>query len=99
MRAIDEGGSSLLDNTIPVYTSYMADGGNSRQQLPGPAGRIAAAGTLNTAGTSRTTRIHPVRESVRRDSLASGRPQRREAPATAASSKKAAYDGRLPELV
>ena len=32
MRAIDEGGSSLLDNTLLLYSSYMADGGEGRHK-------------------------------------------------------------------
>jgi hypothetical protein len=47
MRAIDEGGSSLLDNTLLLYTSYMADGGHGTSDYPvalvGKAG-----GTLKT---------------------------------------------------
>ncbi len=34
MKAIDEGGSSLLDNSLILYTSYMADGGHGRQDYP-----------------------------------------------------------------
>jgi hypothetical protein len=34
MKAIDEGGSTLLDNTILLYTSYMADGGHGTQDYP-----------------------------------------------------------------
>ena len=34
MRDIDEGGSSLLDNTLLLYTSYMADGGHGTQDYP-----------------------------------------------------------------
>jgi hypothetical protein len=34
MRGIDEGGSSLLDNTLLLYTSYMADGGHGTQDYP-----------------------------------------------------------------
>lgn len=34
MRAIDEGGSSLLDNTLLMYTSYMADGGHGLRDYP-----------------------------------------------------------------
>ena len=34
MKAIDEGGSSLLDNTLLLYTSYMADGGHGTQDYP-----------------------------------------------------------------
>jgi hypothetical protein len=34
MRAIDEAGSSLLDNTMLLYTSYMADGGHGTHDYP-----------------------------------------------------------------
>jgi hypothetical protein len=34
MRAVDEGGSSLLDNTLLLYTSYMADGGHGTHDYP-----------------------------------------------------------------
>lgn len=34
MKAIDEGGTSLLDNTLLLYTSYMADGGHGTQDYP-----------------------------------------------------------------
>jgi len=34
MKGIDEGGSSLLDNTMLLYTSYMADGGHGRDDYP-----------------------------------------------------------------
>lgn len=34
MQAIDEGGSSLLDNSLLLYTSYMADGGHGRDEYP-----------------------------------------------------------------
>jgi Protein of unknown function (DUF1552) len=34
MKAIDEGGSTLLDNTLLLYTSYMADGGHGREDYP-----------------------------------------------------------------
>jgi hypothetical protein len=47
MKGIDEGGSSLLDNTMLLYTSYMADGGHGTRDYPallvGNAG-----GTLST---------------------------------------------------
>ena len=38
MKAIDEGGSTLLDNSMILYTSYMADGGHGTQDYP-TAGR------------------------------------------------------------
>jgi hypothetical protein len=34
MKDIDEGGSSLLDNTLLLYTSYMADGGHGTHDYP-----------------------------------------------------------------
>ena len=34
MKAIDEGGSSLLDNCLLLYTSYMADGGHGHEDFP-----------------------------------------------------------------
>jgi hypothetical protein len=34
MQAIDEGGSSLLDNSMILYTSYMANGGHHRYDYP-----------------------------------------------------------------
>jgi hypothetical protein len=47
MKGIDEGGSSLLDNSMVLYTSYMADGGHGTKDYPVLlAGR--AQGTLKT---------------------------------------------------
>jgi hypothetical protein len=34
LAAIDEGGTSLLDNSLLLYTSYMADGGHGRDEYP-----------------------------------------------------------------
>ncbi|QDU73069.1 hypothetical protein Pan97_00360 [Bremerella volcania] len=34
MAAVDEGGTSLLDNTLLLFTSYMADGGHHREDYP-----------------------------------------------------------------
>ncbi len=48
LRDIDEGGSSLLDNTLLMFTSYMADGGHGRDDYPvvlaGKAGGALKAG-------------------------------------------------------
>jgi hypothetical protein len=48
MKEIDEGGSSLLDNTLLLYTSYMADGGHGTRDYPvllaGKAGGTLKAG-------------------------------------------------------
>lgn len=47
MKEIDEGGSSLLDNTLLLYTSYMANGGHGTQDYPAVlVGK--AGGTLKT---------------------------------------------------
>jgi len=47
MKDIDEGGSSLLDNSMLLYTSYMANGGHGMDDYPVLlAGR--AGGTLKT---------------------------------------------------
>lgn len=47
MKSIDEGGSTLLDNSLFLYTSYMADGGHGREDYPAVlVGR--AGGTLKT---------------------------------------------------
>lgn len=34
MKAIDEGGTSLLDNSMMLYTSYMANGGHQKHNYP-----------------------------------------------------------------
>jgi hypothetical protein len=34
MKAIDEGGTSLLDNTLLLYTSYMSNGGHGTKDYP-----------------------------------------------------------------
>jgi len=49
MKAIDEGGSTLLDNCMMLYTSYMADGGHGKDDYP-----VLLAG--NAQGTLKTGR-------------------------------------------
>ena len=48
LASIDEGGSTLLDNCVLLYTSYMADGGHGRDDYPvvlaGRAGGKLATG-------------------------------------------------------
>ena len=47
MAKIDEGGSTLLDNSMLLYTSYMANGGHGTQNYPALlAGK--AGGSLKT---------------------------------------------------
>jgi hypothetical protein len=96
MKTIDEGGSSLLDNCMILYTSYMANGGHGRDDYPalliGKAG-----GTLKTGRQISYQNQTPVsnlyvemlnRMGAKVDSFGESK-----------SSKHAAYDGRLPGLV
>ncbi len=48
MKAIDEGGSSLLDNSMLLYTSYMADGGHGAKDYP--VALVGGAGGLLKPG-------------------------------------------------
>lgn len=96
MKATDEGGSSLLDNSLMLYTSYMADGGHGQDDYPVLlAGR--AQGTLRTGRQidfqTRTPMSNLYVEMLRRmgleiDEFGESR-----------SSRHAAYGGRLPDLV
>lgn len=95
MKAIDEGGSSLLDNTILLYTSYMADGGHGRNNYPVMlAGR--AGGTLKPGRHIAYQRDTPVANLYTEilDRLGDKRGEF----GNSRTSTKAAYDGRLPDL-
>jgi len=95
MKAIDEGGSSLLDNSMLLYTSYMADGGHGRDDYPVLfAG--GAQGTLKTGRHVAFPKRTPMsnlfvemldRMGVKVDAFGESR-----------TSKHAAFDGRLPGL-
>ncbi len=95
MKAIDEGGSSLLDNTMLLYTSYMANGGHGRKDYP-----YLLVG--NAQGTIRTGRHVAYQEDtpaanlyvemLNRMGIHDGRF------GNSHTSPKAAYDGRLPDL-
>ncbi|MFN3649837.1 MAG: DUF1552 domain-containing protein [Armatimonadota bacterium] len=95
MKAIDEGGTSLLDNSLILYTSYMADGGHGTNDYPALlAGR--AQGTLRTGRQVTVQPKTPVanlyvelldRIGAKVDAFGDSR-----------SSPHAAYDGRLPGL-
>lgn len=96
MRAIDEGGSTLLDNCMLLYTSYMANGGHGQQNYPVLlAGR--AGGTLrpgrHIAYQKDTPMANLYLEMLTRmgDTCSEFGNSR--------TAKKAAYDGRLPDLV
>ncbi|MEI6235997.1 MAG: DUF1552 domain-containing protein [Planctomycetota bacterium] len=96
MKTIDEGGSTLLDNTMMLYTSYMADGGHGRVECPallvGKAG-----GTLKTGRQIDYKRGTPVANLYIEmlDRMGTSVKTFGES----ATSKFAAYDGRLPGLV
>ncbi|HSU67684.1 MAG TPA: DUF1552 domain-containing protein [Tepidisphaeraceae bacterium] len=95
MQQIDEGGSTLLDNTMLLYTSYMANGGHGSDDYPfllvGKAG-----GTLKTGRQIDYNRGLPAsnlfvemldRMGAKCDGFGDSK-----------TSEHAAYDGRLPGL-
>jgi hypothetical protein len=96
LKGIDEGGSSLLDNCLLLYTSYMADGGHGTRDYPVLlAGK--ACGTLRTGRHIAYKERTPVsnlyveildRLGAKSDGFGDSR-----------TSKNQAYDGRLPGLV
>ncbi|MEA3210175.1 MAG: hypothetical protein QOE70_3232 [Chthoniobacter sp.] len=96
MKAIDEGGSSLLDNTMLLYTSYMADGGHGRADYPALlVGK--ARGTLKTGRQLDFPRKTPVAnlyiELMNRMGVASERF------GDSHTASGAAFDGKLPGLI
>ena len=89
------GGSTLLDNTLLVYTSYMADGGHGRTDYPALlAGK--AGGTLKGGRQINFQKDTPV------SNLYLEMLDRMGAKLTefgeSKTSSKAAYGGRLPGL-
>jgi hypothetical protein len=95
MKAIDEGGSTLLDNSMILYTSYMADGGHGRNDYPVLlAGR--AGGTLKTgrhlAYKKETPMANLYVEMLNRMGAKTN------AFGVSRTSKHAGYEGRLPDL-
>jgi hypothetical protein len=95
MKAIDEGGSSLLDNSMILYTSYMADGGHGRDDYP-----VLLAGSAQ--GTIKPGRHLAFRKQTPMSNLYVEMLDRMglkvEAFGESRSSKHAAFDGRLPGL-
>lgn len=95
MKAIDEGGSTLLDNSMLLFTSYMADGGHGVKDYPVLlAGK--AGGTLKTGRHLAFEPETPVanlyvemleRMGVKADGFGNSK-----------TSAKARYGGRLPGL-
>ena len=87
MKAIDEGGSTLLDNSMILYTSYMADGGHGTGRLSRCCWPAEAAAPSSRAGTSPYENRDAGGEPVRRDARPHGR-QGRTRSATAATSQE-----------
>ena len=96
LKSIDEGGSSLLDNTMLLYTSYMADGGHGRVECPallvGKAG-----GTLKSGRQIDYKRGTPVANLY--IEMLDRMGAKVKTFGESATSKTAGYDGRLPGLV
>jgi hypothetical protein len=95
MKQIDEGGSSLLDNTVLLYTSYMADGGHGREDYPCLlVGK--AQGTLKTGRQIDLPKNTPVANLYIEMMNRMGVPVKEFG--NSHTSKHAAFDGRIPGL-
>ena len=98
MKGIDEGGgTTLLDNTMLLYTSYMADGGHGCAQYPallvGNAG-----GSLKTGRQVDFEKDTPM-SNLYVEMLARMGVEKPDGFGDSATSDKARYNGRLPGLV
>lgn len=95
MKAIDEGGSSLFDNTMLLYTSYMANGGHGRTDYP-----VMFAG--NAQGTLQTGRHVAYPTKTPMSNLFVELADRMGCPVSefgeSHTSPAAAFNGRLPHL-
>jgi hypothetical protein len=96
MRSVDEGGSTLLDNSMLLYTSYMADGGHGTHDYPVLlAGR--AGGTLkpgrHVAYKPKTPAANLYAELLDRVGVKAKRFGEN------LTSPHRQYDGRLPDLI
>ncbi len=85
MRKIDEGGSSLLDNSLLLYTSYMSDGGHGTRDYPAAAagqGGWQAEDRPAPRLQERNAHGQPLRRDAQRcrrqDGIVRRQPQRRE---------------------
>ncbi len=96
MKAIDEGGSTLLDNSVILYTSYMADGGHGTRDYPvvlaGRAGGILKTGQ-HLAYRERTPMSNLFVELLNVMDVPT------ESFGDSHTAEKRAHDGRLPGLV
>jgi len=95
MKSIDDGGVSLLDNSMLLYTSYMADGGHGKKDYP-------ALLVGQAAGTLRPGRHIAFEKDTPVANLYLEMANRMGANLTefgeSKSSPKARYDGKLPGL-
>jgi hypothetical protein len=95
MKTIDDGGVSLLDNSMLLFTSYMADGGHGRKDYP-----LLLAGKAQ--GTLRPGRHIAFEKDTPVANLYLEMANRMGANLTefgeSKSSPKARYDGKLPGL-
>jgi hypothetical protein len=95
MKDIDEGGSSLLDNSLLLYTSYMSNGGHGT--LDYPAALVGRAGGALKGGRHLVYKDRTPMSNLFVEMLnLVGAPTERFGDSH--TSKHQAYDGRLPEL-
>ena len=97
MKSINEGGSTLLDNTMLLYTSYMADGGHGQNNYP-----FVLVG--NAQGTLKTGRHVKFDNKAPTGNLYAEMLRRMGAPVdhfgdSLTSTFAGSYNGRLPDLV
>lgn len=96
MKAIDEGGSTLLDNSMILYSSYMAHGGHGTHDYP-----VLLAG--KAGGALKSGRHVAYQKNTPMSNLYVEMLDRMGAKVNefgeSRTSKNAAYDGRLPDLI
>jgi hypothetical protein len=96
MKNIDEGGSSLLDNSLLLYTSYMAHGGHGTQNYP--AALVGGAGGALKGGRHLAFKDRTPMGNLYVEMLnLMGVPTKQFGDSH--SAKQQAHDGRLPGLV
>jgi hypothetical protein len=95
MRDIDEGGSSLLDNSLILYTSYMADGGHGVEDYP----TLLVGGAQGTLKTGRHL-AYPVGTPVANlyVEMLDRMGAKAKSFGDSHTAKRRAFDGRLPGL-
>jgi hypothetical protein len=96
MQAIDEGGSTLLDNSVIMYTSYMADGGHGTRDYP--VALVGKAGGALKTGQHLAYKPHTPAANLYVEIL-NLLGVRATQFGDSQTSKHRAYDGRLPGVV